>query len=408
MSPQPTTPREGVLVLDGHTNQALASVRSLGRAGYDVYVASHRRWPLASWSRFSRESYRLSGETVGAFADLRCWARERGIRFVLPLTERACVLCNAERAAWEQSGITVGCGPDEMLAGAFDKAQTVARAIACGIQVPATRFPDSLEACHTAAAELGFPCVVKARFSNAWDGASFLPDRLPAYVTRAEDLDAIVNARRQGTWWPLLQAYVSGHGKGVSALCDHGRIVAWCAHERLREVRPTGSGSSLRRSTPLDPRLLEPATRLLTQLKWHGPAMVEFRDDGENAPWLMEVNGRFWGSLQLAIASGVDFPAMWVRLLSGQPESIKNGYRSGVTLRSLTGDVKRFFHILRGPPAGYPDAYPTVRQGVRELLGRQPVGTRLEAWDMGDPWPALGEWFETVRDVRARRGLSTP
>jgi len=32
-----------VLVLDGQTNQALACVRSLGRAGYDVLVASDRR-----------------------------------------------------------------------------------------------------------------------------------------------------------------------------------------------------------------------------------------------------------------------------------------------------------------------------------------------------------------------------
>jgi predicted ATP-grasp superfamily ATP-dependent carboligase len=403
------TAREGVLLLDGHTNQALACVRSLGRAGYDVYVASHRRWPLASWSRFSRGAFRLAGESIPAFAAVRSWARARGVRFVLPLTERACRLCNAEREAWEQAGIVVGCGPDEMLDGAFDKAQTVARAAACGIPVPATRFPESLEEAHAAARELGFPCVVKARFSNAWDGKSFLPDRPPAHIPGPEELDALVTARRQNSWWPHLQQYVSGHGKAVSALCDHGQVVAWSAHERLREVRPTGSGSSLRRSTPLDPRLVAPAAHLLRQLNWHGPAMVEFRDDGVHAPWLMEVNGRFWGSLQLAIASGVDFPAMWVRMLGGQTAAPRNGYQSGVTLRWLAGDVKRLIHILRGPPAGYPDAFPTVRQGARELLSRQPPGTQLEVWDRRDPWPAVAEWIEAVRDLRGRgRPHSTP
>jgi len=190
---------------------------------------------------------------------------------------------------------------------------------------------------------------------------------------------------------------------GVSALCDQGRVVAWCAHERLRDVRPTGSGSSLRRSTPLDPRLQIPAERLLNHLRWHGPAMVEFRDDDPRDPWLMEVNGRFWGSLQLAVASGVDLPTQWVRILSGGPAPSGDGYRSGVTLRWLGGDVKRFLHILRGPPAGYPGPFPTVRQGIRELLGPQPPTTRLEVWDARDPWPAVAEWLEGVRDLSARR-----
>src|SRR2546422_7527370 len=62
---------------------------------------------------------------------------------------------------------------------------------------------------------------------------------------------------------------------------------------RSRDVRPAGSGSSLRRSIALDPRLQQPAERLLAEMRWHGPAMVEFRDDGQGEPWLMEVNGRF-------------------------------------------------------------------------------------------------------------------
>src|SRR5439155_838245 len=88
------TPGARVLVLDGQTNQALACVRSLGRAGYRVLVASQRRWPLAAWSRYSRGGFRLPGQTVAAFARLRAWAERRRVDVVLPLTERACVLCN--------------------------------------------------------------------------------------------------------------------------------------------------------------------------------------------------------------------------------------------------------------------------------------------------------------------------
>src|SRR2546427_9846779 len=71
--------RARVLVLDGQTNQALACVRSLGRAGYDVLVASDRRWPLGAWSRHCEAHFRVKGETVAAFAELRAWARRLGV-----------------------------------------------------------------------------------------------------------------------------------------------------------------------------------------------------------------------------------------------------------------------------------------------------------------------------------------
>lgn len=397
--------RERVLVLDGHTNQALACVRSLGRVGYDVLVAATRRRPLASWSRFSSDRFHLTGETLEAFGALRRWARDRGVNVVLPLTERACILCNNERELWEAAGITVGSAPDELLRLAFDKAKTVEIARGCGVAVPPTRAPGSLVEAHAAAREIGFPCVVKSRFSNAWDGTRFFPDPGTTYVREPHELDAAIQQHRQGDHWPLIQGFVPGQGKGMFALFDGGRAVAWFAHERLRDVRPSGSGSSLRRSAPLDPRLLAPAERLLAAMAWHGPAMVEFRDDGVHEPVLMEVNGRFWGSLQLTVAAGADFPQWWVAILRGRGVDRRAGYATGLTVRWLWGDVKRFLYILAGAPPGYPGRYPTIAQGLRELLGPQPPGTRSEAWQPDDRWPALGEWVQGIAELlHGRRG----
>ncbi len=395
--------RDTALVLDGQTNQALACVRSLGRAGYDVSVAATRRRPLAAWSRFARGRFLLAGETPEAFAALRRWAATRGVSLVLPLTERSCVLCNLERSAWEAAGITVGSAPAELLGIAFDKARTFELAARSGVAIPPTRVPATLPEARLAAAEIGFPCVVKSRFSNAWDGTRFLPDPGTSYVRTAAELDAAVTLHRQGEHWPLIQGFVPGQGKGVFALFESGRPVAWFAHERLRDVRPSGSGSSLRRSAPLEPRLLEPAERLLAAMAWHGPAMVEFRDDGVHPPSLMEVNGRFWGSLQLAVSAGADFPLWWAAILRGRPVERRTGYATGVTVRWLWGDIKRFLYILAGAPPGYPERYPTVWQGLRELLGRQPAGTRSETWQPDDRWPALGEWAQGLGELFSGR-----
>ncbi len=392
-----------ILILDGQTNQALACVRSLGRAGYDVLVASHYRFPLGRWSRYCRGSFQLKSESVEAFSALREWAREQRAGLVLPLTERSCLLLNAERGEWEAAGIGLGCEPDEVLRRAFDKGETIVSAKDCGLNVPPTLYPRSLVECFAAADELGYPVVVKARQSSGWDGASFSPGRAPGYVSCRDELAEAVEARRQGEVWPLIQGFVRGTGKGVFALCDRGRVVAWFAHERLRETRPSGASSSLRRSIRLEPRLREPAERLLAELAWHGPAMVEFKDDGVSAPCLMEVNGRFWGSLQLGIDAGVNFPLLWVSILKNQKAEHANEYAEGVVLRWLLGDIKRFLRIMRGAPQGYPGKYPTTLQGIKELLGPQPAGTRLEVLRASDPLPAVGEWIGGFRDFLAWR-----
>jgi predicted ATP-grasp superfamily ATP-dependent carboligase len=433
-----------ILVLDGHTNQALAVVRSLGRAGHVVFVASAWLRCLASWSRHCAGSVRIEGDTLPAFDTLRAWARAHGVEVVLPLGERSCLLCALARDAWLHAGISVGCAPLEVLTRAFDKGETLHYADAAGVRAPITIAPASLEEARAAAARVGFPCVIKPRFSHAWTGDGFLPDLGCAYAASAADLDRAVLSRRQGgDLWPLVQAYVPGRGKGVFALCDHGRALAWFAHERLRDVRPSGSGSSLRRSIQLAPHLRAPAERLLAAMSWHGPAMVEFREPSSSAeeaaadaaaaaaattaagaaaaavaaenagaaaaaaeePWLMEVNGRFWSSLQLAIEAGVDFPALWLAVLRGEDVSAPPAYREGVTVRWLWGDVKRFLHVLAGPPRGFSQPYPSIWQGARELLGRQAYRSHLEIWQRTDPWPAVGEWVQGARELWHARSV---
>ena len=403
-----------VLVLDGQTAQALACVRALGRSGHAVYVASTVRLPLAGWSRHCRGRFRLADETVGASRALRDWAREQRIEIVLPMTEPSCHVCNLDREQWEADGVIVGCGPAEMLARTFDKVRTLELAEPCGVRVPVRHVPSSLADASAAAAAIGYPVVIKPRFSYFPMDGRFVAGGGSRYARNAAELEAGVLACRQGDYWPLIQQFIPGQGKGVFALCDHGVPVAWFAHERLRDVRPAGSGSSLRRSVVLDPRLQEPAARLLAALGWHGPAMVEFRDDGVGAPSLMEVNGRFWGSLELSIASGVDFPSMWVSLLRGDPVSPREAtaFRAGVTRRWLWGDVRRLGHLVAGTPQGFPGTYPSVLQGLKEVLGPQPRGTRIETWQSDDPMPAVGEWIqgfgELVGSIRSPRPVTKP
>src|SRR5207249_10123659 len=83
----------------------------------------------------------------------------------------------------------------------------------------------------------------------------------------------------------------------------------------------------------------------------------------------------------------------------GAPGAPPGCYEAGVTLRWVWGDVKRLLYVAAGPPPGCPEPYPSILQGLGEVLGPQPPGTRSETWSGDDRWPAVGEWVQGVGDL---------
>src|SRR5678815_1154177 len=100
-----------------------------------------------------------------------------------------------------------------------------------------------------------------------------------------------------------------------SEMCIRDRF----AHRRIREKPPSGGVSVLSESVAADPETVRKSLALLSALDWNGTAMVEYKQDRVTGQrYLMEINGRFWGSLQLAIDAGVDFPALLVAAALGE------------------------------------------------------------------------------------------
>jgi len=139
-----------------------------------------------------------------------------------------------------------------------------------------------------------------------------------------------------------------GEGVGASLLFDRNhRCLAGFTHRRLRDYPVQGGPSTLRESTR-DPELLNTSMGLLRHLDWVGVAMVEFkRDTRSNALTLMEINPRFWGSLALPVAAGVNFPLLLLGMALGESLQPVFDYQVGVRARWLIpGDI---LHFLSNP-----------------------------------------------------------
>ena len=145
---------------------------------------------------------------------------------------------------------------------------------------------------------------------------------------------------------------------------------------------------------PLDPALYDYAVRLLEALNWTGLAMVEFKV-GQDGAKLMEINGRVWGSLPLAVCSGMDFPGRLAELyLYGPPNACvapESGYTVGVRARNLELDMMWIASTLLGKRR-YPfSAMPSRRQGVAALLGLLNPAYKFDILSLEDLRPGLAE-----------------
>lgn len=274
-----------------------------------------------------------------------------------------------------------------------DKAAMAMRARALGLDVPAGRAASSLDEARTIAGELGFPVILKPVRSVA--GAA---RRLA--VVRVAGADALREA------WPLasaagsvlVQEIVPGRGEGVFLLRWAGRTRAVMGHRRLREKPPEGGTSVLRECIAPDPIVVAAVESLLDEAGFEGAAMAELRSDGSRR-WLMELNGRLWGSLQLALDAGVDFPRLLVACALGAPPDAAPIARVGVRSRWELGELDHAIALLRG--ARDAAGHTGLRGALRVILTRTGPGTRFEVLRREDPRPFAHELRCWLRALRA-------
>ena len=364
-----------VLVTDAHSTSALSVVRSLGSHGMRVTAAGEQgRFNLAGYSRYVERSIVLpsaEADPAGYLDRLEGELRRTHYDLLMPTTDTTVTLIRHRRSRIEDL-VRIALPCNEALTAAQDKAMTLRVAAETGVAAPRTWTFDSIEALRAGAHQVSYPCVVKPRFSCRWDGNGALVRATVRHADSPESLIRAFAAARCESEFLLVQEKVEGTGVGVFVLASEGTPLAVFAHRRLREANPTGGRASLAESIKADDRLLPPALRLLAALKWTGVAMIEFKDAGApNPPMLMEINGRFWGSLPLAVKSGVDFPWLLARLMLGEDVPRTASYTTGVRCRHLKGDISYLIAAFKGRPRGWGGPY---RRGSarspRSLRGR--------------------------------------
>jgi predicted ATP-grasp superfamily ATP-dependent carboligase len=384
-----------LLVTDAGRGSAIAFIRSLGRKGWRVIAAdSDPRSPgfrsRYAWDRLlypapetaPREFVQTVLQTV----------REKSVDLIVPVTDAAIFPLSEARSQFE--GLCeLAMSDATALEVVTNKLKTLELAERLGVPTPYSVLVHTAQEAVERWQGQGWPVVLKPRASRLYRERAAVEAFTVTYAGDSAEL-ARQMQRFEGRCPVLLQEYYSGEGHGVELLMHQGRPLAAFQHKRLREVPLNGGASAFRESVPLDAKMYDDSVRLLEALNWTGLAMVEFKV-GEAGPKLMEINGRVWGSLPLAVRSGVDFPAGLAELyLYGPP---KNGaapsarYAVGVRARNLELDMVWIASVLRGKRRYSFLQMPSRWQGLGVLLDLLNPAYKFDILSLEDLRPGLAE-----------------
>jgi predicted ATP-grasp superfamily ATP-dependent carboligase len=383
-----------VLVLDSEAKTGPTTVRTLGREGARVLVAAPPG-PVAPAQRSRYAAARLTHPDPLRHPDgLVDWLGrtldEHHPDCVLPMTEYTIRALDRHRDVFADR-TSLALPDSEALAIAFDKGRLLALAATIGVEAPKTWQPASLDEAYELAPELPYPVYVKAResYSSASKNPRFARGRFTHspedYRRLYEELDGLSSL-------PLVQETVPGHVFKVDAVYQNGEPVDLFCQEVYRTWPISGGYGVMRRSVSPEDAPARQAKQLMAALEWTGPAEVEFlMDERDGTPRLLEINGRFWASVEFAHYCGVPIAPDTVRVAMGLEPVGAPSYRVGASMRWPEGDLKRFYAalLMRDRLAGEVLRLPGRLETLRDLLWDSRPGVHQDDFYLDDPMPAL-------------------
>ncbi|CAN5497689.1 hypothetical protein BH11BAC3_BH11BAC3_01320 [soil metagenome] len=231
---------------------------------------------------------------------------------LIPVNDVAVLICQQCETLLVNKVKIVGLNLPHIQNFAVNKYSLLLLAQQCNINCPATIYIDQLDEFNKHLPQINFPVIAKPVSSRLLSDNSILGFQ----VKKFNDQETLGNFVRENiNIIPIMlqECIESGYGIGLNFIAQNGELIDYYFHQRIHES--WGGGESSYRKTIIkdDFGLVPKAKSIIKQMGWHGVGMLEFRVSNNKA-YLMELNGRFWGSIKLGVFSGKNFPLQLLQL----------------------------------------------------------------------------------------------
>lgn len=388
-----------VLILGWIPRIILPIARSLSRHGISVDVASFPGAPRIR-SRAIRLNRRIPEPHANGsefVKQLRAFIIDRGHDILIP-TDDCMLTAVVEHYNELEDLLRIACPPPEITRLVLEKNATLKIAQDCGLRVPRTKIVSNSSQLHDLISSFPFPWVVKPAQKE-----TRMEEVKSCILKTADDVLATFPPGREFSPHMLVQEYCSGPGIGVEILLHQGDCIAAFQHRRLKELPYTGGVSVTAVAEQVDDALLESSLALLRTLQWDGVAMVEYKLDSARRAVLMEVNGRYWGTIALPIFAGIDFPLYHWQLIHGQRIEAPKTYTTRIKWRWTIGYLDRLY-ILCAKAQHSNTARQALGESLADIFPDFGYSVRDATFEFSDPMASLipflrALWYFTSHTV---------
>lgn len=325
-----------ILLLDGREMSTYAIAKSLATK-YEVLVGDWDRLSLSFYAPKIKRKVIYPNPELNMH-DFLSWLEEfvkvENIDIVIPATEYTTIILSKNKRSIKS---IVACEDYQRFLKCHDKYETVKLAAALNIPLPKSFLAQEAQEIKE------FPVIIKPRMKVVF--------RESKAITRKVDFGNIAHSEKelsqilskikyQGGF--IIQEYVKGFACGFECVADKGKVLSFFMHKRLHEY-PCKGGVSTRLISFYDKRLRLYSEKIISKLKWTGPIMLEWKY--ADHPYLIEINGRYWGSLPAAVNSGIDIPKMHMSILLGENIEFPTSYPVGKVSRWFVGEILWFIDM---------------------------------------------------------------
>lgn len=386
-----------ILVTDGRSLASLAIIRSLGQKGFEIHCGDEFKYNLSSFSKYVTKKviYPSPEKFPEEFMTyLKKLNEDEKYNMIIPVRDETTLLLAKNKNNFPQS-TNIYLADYDIILKFRNKGEAIKLAQEYGIPVPKTYFPEDIDI-QEIKNFTNYPILIRPRISSGSRGIK--------YVASPSDFDDAYNEIKKEYGEPMIQEYVShagGHYSIGSLFDENSNPVAVHVYKEIKQYPISGGPAVVALSVEKEPwvdKLLE----LLEKVGWKGPSHMDvLLDPITNAPKLLEVNPRFWMSLNLSINSGVDFPYLLYQL--GNKDSICiEPYKTGIKYRWVFPN-----EIL------WLTQTPNKIKGLKQFLNFWDRTTCYSSLSLDDPMASFGVFCQCIsflsnsesRKLMFKRGL---
>lgn len=390
------------IILDGHQKSALAAIRSLGEKNISFSVGSERGTAAGFYSRHTTDSFVYTSPLIDKekFVDevIAEAQRLKGKSLIYAFSDATALALIRHRIRIEKVATLLYPDTPEVET-AFNKRKVLELAKTLDIRIPVTNFCDDLDDISALSKKLAYPAIVKPQHTATWKEKQGFTGHVFYAHNSAELTSYAARVYNETGEYPLVQTFINGPELGVELICKKGVTKASVIHKRIRSLKPRGGASVVKETMKEDEttrEILRSSKELARMLKWDGVMMVEFKvNEKSEKPFLMEINGRFWGSLPLAIFANIDFPIMYYRMAKGEDlgdEIIT--HTPNVRSRHFLGDLNNLFLVLFKNDPLREELYPNRWDATIDFFRGN--GQYYDVFSLRDPLPFFMEIVDVI------------